>query len=118
MSELQFHLKSWLKQSKHTRSPWGEKLDSNGYSETLLPSGDSCFLCARGGDLARHEVYGGADRQTSKATGMWVQLCPECHQKVHENGIIADSLKALAQMEFELYHTHEEFLILFGENYR
>lgn len=110
-------LRLWLKQSKHTRNPWGEKLDSNGYSESLLNNDGYCFACSIGGDLARHEVFGGADRQTSKAVGMWTYLCPECHRIVHQHGITDSALKATAQMVFERYHTHDEFIDLFGENY-
>lgn len=107
----------WLKEKKHTRSPWGEKLDSNGYAESLLDNGGYCFTCSVGGTLARHEVFGGADRQTSKAVGMWTQLCPYCHAKIHQHGKADETLKATAQVIFEQNHTHEEFIALFGENY-
>lgn len=74
-------------------------------------------MCSAGGDLVRHEVFGGADRQTSKAVGMWTRLCPSCHRKVHQHGIADKMLKATAQMIFEQIHTHEEFIALFGENH-
>jgi len=74
-------------------------------------------MCSIGGDLARHEVFSGADRQTSKAVGMWTRLCPSCHSKVHQHGIADDMLKATAQTIFEQYHSHADFITLFGENY-
>lgn len=114
MSELRL----WLKQSKHTRSPWGERCDSNGYTRSLLDNGDYCFVCSVGGDLARHEVFGGNNRKTSKATGMWTLLCPYCHAVVHEHGLVDKALKAYAQTQFETEHSHEEFMELFGENYK
>lgn len=110
-----FALRQWLK-TKHTRSPWGEKLDSNGYSESLLPS-DGCFLCGVGGDLARHEIYGGADRQTSKAVGMWGYFCPRCHGRAHAEKDVAELLHKEGQAVFEKVHSHEEFIALFGRNY-
>ena len=33
----------------------------------------------------RHEVYGGANRQTSIIEGFQVDLCPECHREITEN---------------------------------
>lgn len=33
----------------------------------------------------RHEVYGGANRQTSIREGFQVNLCPECHREITEN---------------------------------
>ena len=111
-----YELRQWLKQNKHIRSPWGEKLDSNGYSKSLLES-TYCFICGKGGDLARHEVFGGADRQTSKAVGMWCTLCPECHSFVHEHGITEMTLMNEAQEVFEEVHSHEEFMGLYNKNY-
>lgn len=67
--------------------------------------------------MARHEVFSGADRQTSKAVGMWTRLCPACHEKIHQHGMADEVLKATAQMIFEQIHTHKEFITLFGENY-
>ena len=112
MSEL----RQWAKQKTHRRNPWGEKLDSNGYSESLLPS-DDCFICQIGGDLARHEVFGGSSRQISKATGMWVKLCPRCHARVHADENMEELLKKEAQALFEEEYSHEEFIELFRKNY-
>lgn len=109
-------LREWLKEKTHKKSPWGEALDSNGYSESLLPS-ENCFMCGIGGDLARHEVFGGADRKTSKATGMWVSLCPVCHEKAHKTEMWSRILHQEAQMMFEHCHSHDEFIELFGKNY-
>ena len=78
---------------------------------------DCCFLCGKGGDLARHEIYGGADRQTSKAVGLWVLLCPACHEKAHSQSSWADALKQLGQREFIREHGADDFNALFGRNY-
>lgn len=113
MSEL----RQWLKEKRHRYSPWGEKLDSNGYSESLLES-DGCFFCGKGGDLARHEVFGGnPDRETSKAVGLWCRLCPNCHEKVHKLEEWSRTLHEEGQLIFEHKHSHEEFDVLFKKNY-
>lgn len=110
-----YDLQRWLKEKKHKRSPWGEKLDSNGYAKSLFNTSERhCYLCPYEGDTARHEVYDGADRKTSKATGMWINLCPKCHEIVHKN---QDDLHEIGQRVFERDHTHGEFITLFGKNY-
>lgn len=92
-------------------------LDSNGYSKSLLAS-EYCFFCGKGGDLARHEAFGGnPDRETSKAVGMWCTLCPTCHERVHTIDSWTETLHKEAQLIFEHEHSHEEFKVLFGKNY-
>lgn len=107
----------WLKESKHRRGLHGERLDSNGYSESLVSHDEECFLCGWQGDLARHEAFGGADRQTSKAVGCWCLLCPRCHEKVHKRESWARTLHQQVQAIYELNYSHEEFMALFGRNY-
>ena len=59
---------------------YGEKLDSNGYAPSILHDKPVCLICGRYG-TARHEVYfGSAYRAKSKRLGLWVTLCPWCHQ--------------------------------------
>lgn len=59
---------------------YGEKLDSNGYAPSILHDKPVCLICGRYG-TARHEVYfGSVYRAKSKRLGLWVTLCPWCHQ--------------------------------------
>ena len=120
-------IREWLKQSKHKKSPWGETLDSNEYAKPLFDTQYGvCFICGAEGDTARHEVfYGTADRQTSKAVGCWVYVCPKCHEKIHNNANLDKALKMSMQILFERIHTRrwgkecarDEFMALFGRNY-
>ena len=83
---------------------YGEKLDSNGYAPSILHDKPVCLICGRYG-TARHEVYfGSAYRAKSKRLGLWVTLCPWCHQNgptaIHNNRdgatISAKNVKHLA----------------------
>lgn len=98
--------------------------DRNGYSPSIMQTDDSCFLCGRTyGKLDRHEVFGGAYRQKSKACGLWVLLCHDgCHlgkNGVHKNPARALALRRLAQMDaMEKYGwSVEDFRRVFGKNY-
>lgn len=79
---------------------YGEKLDSNGYAPSILHDKPTCLICGRFG-VARHEVYFGPYRDKSKQLGLWVALCPWCHQNgntaVHTNRAADLRLKKWAQ---------------------
>lgn len=95
----------------------------NGYNESLLNTEDGkCFLCGKVCETARHEVFfGTANRQNSKKYGMWVDICPMCHQysstSVHQNRATDLHLKKTAQREFERVYSRECFIRVFGRNY-
>lgn len=124
-----YELRQWLKEKRHKTSPWGEKLDSNGYAESIWDTEDGrCLLCKKHCDTARHEVFfGTADRKTSKAAGCWLYVCPDCHNRIHSDADYDMALKMSTQALFERVHhhafdagvdpAHEEFTTLFGKNY-
>lgn len=63
-----------------TRNEFGVKLDKNGYAPSLfLHDSFRCYRCGCFGDTARHEIYGGSRRKASKALGLWINVCPDCH---------------------------------------
>ena len=100
------------------------KLDRCGYAPSLLQEDTSyCFLCKRRDrKLDRHEIFGGAYRKKSKATGMWVMLCHEdCHEGrngVHQNPARAHELRQLGQMVLmEHGWTVDDVRKAFGRNY-
>lgn len=104
------------------------RLDRNGYAPSILQEGDDqCILCGRYrsscNKLDRHEVFGGAYRQKSKALGLWVCLCHwPCHQGpggAHDSRGTAEALKSRAQGEAMKKYgwTTEDFIRQFGKNH-
>lgn len=90
----------------------------NGYNESLFPT-DSCFICGYEGDLVRHEVYQGSNRQRSKQHGCWVTLCPRCHMDVHNHPDKYRWLKEETQRTaMERYGwSITDFRLIFGKSY-
>lgn len=104
------------------KNEYGVRLDSNGYAPSVMIAykDDACFICDRMGDLARHEVFHGSNRTKSKALGLWVYLCPECHTKLHAQDATLDrQLKQMGQRYAMAWYdwTTEEFRRRFGRNY-
>lgn len=98
-------------------------LDRNGYAPSIMQDDLTvCFLCgASGRKLDRHEPFGGANRQKSKAHGMWCMLCHEpCHLSiVHREAEENNRLKVKAQrLAMEKYGwTKDDFIRKYGKNY-
>lgn len=93
--------------------------DRNGYNKSLFNTEyGECYICHKITDTARHEILHGPNRQLSKKYGLWLNLCPPCHARVHQedNGRYR-YLKENAQNLFNLAFPEEDFLKVFGRNY-
>ena len=94
-------------------------MDSNGYNKSLFDTEDGeCYICGFVGDTARHEViYGTGNRAQSKKYGLWVALCPRCHQRVHANQKEYEWLKEKAYNLFCEEHSREFFYKIYRRYY-
>lgn len=97
-------------------------MDRNGYNPSVLSTEDGvCKLCGRCTETVRHEVYyGSATRTLSKHYGLWVNLCPHCHARLHENpnGEADKALRKEAKLMFVRHiGCEDEFKRLFETGY-
>lgn len=111
------------------RNEYGAPLDRNGYAPSIVQAdaGERCWLCGENGarnGLNRHEIFGGRGRrEKSKRLGLWLTLCPSCHQtsplSAHQNANTRAVLHAAGQRAaMEHYDwTTERFIAEFGRNY-
>lgn len=80
-----------------------------------------CYLCGRSGDWAWHHVFNGNGvRELSEKYGLKIQLCPECHDRVHfknakERIWLKETLQGAAMEYWGM--TPSEWLDIFGKNY-
>lgn len=107
-----------------TVNEYGAPLDRAGYAESIMQHGGGCAICGRtwGAKLDRHEPFGGANREKSKAFGMWIVLCHDgCHEgpgSVHADGALAREWRRKAQRAamIEYGWSREEFIRRFGKS--
>ena len=100
---------------------YGVQLDRNGYAPTIMQKAERCYMCARSGILQRHEIYGSANRDKSKAFGLWIWLCPECHDAVHfKHAELKLELREQGQITAQRYYgwNDNEFRQMFGKCYK
>lgn len=100
---------------------YGIKTDRNGYGKNIMQKNmDCCYNpnCQNTDttSLVRHELFRGSDRQKSKLFGLWIVVCPACHDLYHAN---EGKMHIEGQKAFEKYWGAYglEFIKVFGRNY-
>ena len=88
--------------------------------KSIIPGDDSekCFICRRYGPEHVHHCLHGCYRKLADKYGLKVHLCVSCHMLLHDKGRYDRELEAIAQEAFEEKYSHEEFMKLFGKNWR
>ena len=80
-----------------------------------------CRFCGSTLGIEMHHVFSGPYRKASTKYGYIVPLCHRHHNEppdgVHYNKLRRFLLRREAQTDFELRHTREEFITIFGRNY-
>ena len=82
-----------------------------------------CFLCKvkgkeRRADHEHHCICGMSNRKLSDKYHLVVPLCWECHDNIHQKNEDRRYLEVLAQERFEQVYPEENFLKIFGRNYK
>lgn len=103
-------------------------------SKSIIEGNESlkCHCCGRWvGAPHKHHIFGGANRKFSEAYGLWVYLCPTCHnignhgvhqdkelmKKYHEIGQRAFEADCMKRKAFDHEQARAEFMRIFGRNY-
>lgn len=88
-----------------------------------------CFMCGRYGPTEVHHIFGGvANRKLSEQDGLWVYLCPDCHNRppngVHFNKKRMEWLHKFGQAMYEANwvgrtdeDVRQKFMERYGKNY-
>ena len=87
----------------------------------MYEKAEFCTLCGSPYQLETHHVFNQAYKKKSEKYGYLLTLCNACHtgsrNSVHNNADLRKRLKAEAQKHFEVSHSRQEFMAIFGRNY-
>lgn len=90
----------------------------------------SCYLCmllnqdySDKSDLEEHHIIYGSRHKLSEKFGLKVYLCKKHHtaggmDAVHFNPLLSAMLKDKAQRRFEVVFPDQDFMAIFGKNYK
>ena len=79
---------------------------------------DHCFLCGRWNPEHVHHCLHGSRRKAADKYGLTVHICTTCHMELHDHGDHDRDLEETAQEAFEKRYGHDEWMRIFGKNYR
>ena len=107
------------------KNEYGEALDDNHYAPSIMQwnPGEQCAFCRMEHvEVVRHEVFHGfGRREKSKKYGLWVTVCPTCHQFIHShprNDRVLELHQQGQHQAMEKYGwTTEEWISIMGKNY-
>lgn len=89
--------------------------------KSIITDKDTCYLCGRRA-TETHHIFGASNRKFSEKYGLKVPLCHWCHNEppfgVHHNRENDLVLKRVGQTLFTKYYPSENFVEIFGRNYK
>lgn len=78
-----------------------------------------CFLCGSPTSETHHLVYGGALRKLADDDELFVPVCRNCHNEIHNNPTAGKMSKIIGQLAFELNeNAHKGDIKNARENFR
>lgn len=81
------------------------------------PKGKACPLCGKASYLQEHHLIAGSNRQMSDRYGLTINICPECHSKIHQDAHTMALFMGIGQLIFEQRYPQSDFAALFGKNF-
>lgn len=89
-------------------------------ARSIIPGDDPerCFICRRYRPEHVHHVLHGSYRALADRYGLTVHLCIRCHSDLHDKGFYDKELEEIGQEAFEAEYGHDEFMRIFGKNFK
>lgn len=78
---------------------------------------DKCFICGKRPSQVHHMLHGSM-RKAADKYGLTCHLCLECHSRLHDKGEHDKELQTIAQTAFEAEYGHDEYMRIFGKNFK
>lgn len=79
---------------------------------------DFCLFCGKPYNIEGHHlICGNSRRRKGTDDKLQIPTCPNCHKRIHNDGISMKLSKMLGQAIYEQTHTREEFRDRYGQSY-
>lgn len=90
--------------------------------KSAISNARACYICGNVGDLHKHHCIFGSKRKKADEDGLWVYLCPSCHNAIHRpaskfDQSMQNALKKIAQEAYEKTNTRADFIKRYGKTY-
>lgn len=79
-----------------------------------------CLLCGKHGQTQKHHLMSGtANRRLSEEDGLFIYVCPMCHEMIHRFPEINRTTKQFAEKVWRDYYgkSKEEWIARYGKSY-
>ncbi len=76
-----------------------------------------CKVCGRVGTTEIHHIFNGPFRMKSDMNDFVMEVCPECHRKIHESTSLLQAYKKRCQEKYETSHSHAEWMLIMGRSW-
>ena len=76
-----------------------------------------CRICNKFGITQIHHIFYGQFRNKSEKLDLVIEVCPECHRKIHDNPKEFAQIKEVAQRTWEAEHSHEAWMNIFHRSW-
>ena len=79
-----------------------------------------CLLCGKHGQTQKHHLMSGAaNRRLSEEDGLFIYVCPMCHEMIHRFPEINRTTKQFAEKVWRDYYgkSKEEFIKRYGKSF-
>lgn len=80
----------------------------------------TCYVCKRYIRTQEHHIFNGfANRKKSEKDGMKLNVCFQCHERIHQDQELDLKLKRLGEIYWLEYYKKEipDFIKRYGKNY-
>ena len=78
-----------------------------------------CALCGKPTNEEHHLIFGAALRKLADDDGLYIPICRDCHNNIHNNSTAAKLSKMLGQVCYESnYNAHKGEIVDAREKFR
>lgn len=90
--------------------------------KSIMDKREGCWLCGKQGPMHIHHCWGNnPNRSHSDQDGLFIKLCPQCHEKAHKDKEVRLHIMQAAEMAWLKHYSKQgkdvpDFIKRYGKN--